>query len=269
MTPEGERPERFVGHQYPQAIPDPDEVGPGAPAPWSQLAVSSRSGMTISKVESSLRRENRLLAIHPLPDEPAELSFFVDASPVPATRRSAVLVALFEEEGEANVILTRRALSLRHHGGEIALPGGRCEGEETPVETALREAEEEVGLNAATISPLAWLSPIVSFASSSSIWPIVGLLPGRPALTIDLREVDRAFTVALSDLASDGAFVEERWRRNLLRPGADEDGYFPIQFFKVPGDVIWGATARVLTELLCLVTGVPWPGEHGLGGRAS
>jgi hypothetical protein len=75
----------------------------------------------------------------------------------------------------------------------------------------------------------------------------------------DPAEVDRAFSVSLKDLVAEGAFLEERWRRAVRRPGADEDGYFPIYFFAVPGDVIWGATARVLTELLCLVTGVEWP----------
>jgi hypothetical protein len=78
-------------------------------------------------------------------------------------------------------------------------------------------------------------------------------------LVIDPAEVDRAFAVTLKDLMADGAFLEERWRRDGLRPGSDDEGYFPIHFYAVPGDVIWGATARVLTELLCLVAGVTWP----------
>jgi 8-oxo-dGTP pyrophosphatase MutT (NUDIX family) len=258
MTPNGERPERFVGHHFPQIIPDPDDVAPGALAPWSSLPATGRSGFTLRLVQASLEREHRLLATDPFPDEPEELSFVADATPAPTTSRSAVLVALFEEEGETSLVLTRRALSMRHHGGEIALPGGRSEDAETPVETALREAREEIGLDPQTITPLAWLSPIVSFASRSSIWPVVGLLEGRPEFTIDPAEVDRAFTVTLAELVADDAFVEERWRRTLLRPGADADGYFPIHFYKVPGDVVWGATARVLSELLSLVTGVPW-----------
>ncbi|HVA52667.1 MAG TPA: NUDIX domain-containing protein [Acidimicrobiales bacterium] len=259
MTPNGERPERFVGHRYPQVIPDPDDVMPGALAPWSALPASARSGITLRTVTERLGRERRLLADHPFPDEPEELTFVADASPAPATSRSAVLVALFEEEGETSVVLTRRALSMRNHGGEIALPGGRSEDGETPVETALREAKEEIGLDPLTVTPLAWLSPLVSFASASSIWPVVGLLSGRPNFTVDPVEVDRAFSVSLADLVADDAFVEERWRRALLRPGADDDGYFPIHFYKVPGDVVWGATARVLSELLSLITGAPWP----------
>ena len=182
-----------------------------------------------------------------------------DAPPTLVTRRSAVLVALFEEEGETQLVLTRRSMTLRFHRGEIALPGGGQEGSETPTETALREAHEEVGLESSLVRPFAWLSPIVTFASGSSIWPIVGSLTGAPTFTIDPTEVDRAFAVALKDLVAEGAFVEERWRREHPRPGGDDDGYFPISFFRVPGDVIWGATARILTELLCLATGVAWP----------
>lgn len=87
----------------------------------------------------------------------------------------------------------------------------------------------------------------------------MGLLAHRPSFAIDTSEVDWAFSVALKDLVADGAFVEERWRRAQFRPGADSEGYFPIYFFKVPGDIVWGATARVLVELLSLVTGLPWP----------
>ena len=65
--------------------------------------------------------------------------------------------------------------------------------------------------------------------------------------------------MSLADLLAEGTFLEERWRRATPRPGADEDGYFPIYFYRVPGDLIWGATARVVTELLCVVTGVEWP----------
>lgn len=255
MSAPAERPERFAGHQYPQTIPDPDEIKVGRPPPWSSLPAASRTGFTIELVTSRLAEAGRLLSQSSPPPAPAELDLVVDDRPVAITHRSAVLAALFEEGGETHVVLTRRSFSMRSHRGEIALPGGRSHRGESAVQTALREAEEEVGLASALVEPLAWLSPIVTFASSSSIWPIVGVLRERPALTINPSEVDRAFSVALSDLVAEGAFVEERWRRATLRPGADADGFFPLYFFKVPGDVIWGATARVLTELLSLVTG--------------
>jgi 8-oxo-dGTP pyrophosphatase MutT (NUDIX family) len=259
MTNQGERPERFAGHLYPQSIPEPLHIKDGLPAPWSLLSPSSRRNLTFDKVTDRLRAANRLLESSEPPDEPEELGIVADDVPTPITQRSAVLVALFEEDGEAQLVLTRRALTLRYHRGEIALPGGRCEVDETPMETALREAHEEIGLDPSSVTPLAWLSPIVTFASGSSIWPIVGTLEHRPTFVIQTSEVDRAFSVALKDLVAEGAFIEERWRRTEARVGADDDGYFPIYFFKVPGDVIWGATARVVAELLVLVTGAVWP----------
>lgn len=259
MTHQGERPERFADHRFPQTIPEPLDVKVGRPAPWSSLPLTSRRGLTLDTVRERLAAADRLLVNSDPPDEPAELGVVADDTPVPITLRSAVLAALFEEDGEAQLVLTRRSMSLRHHRGEIALPGGRCDLDETPTETALREAREEIGLEPSSVTPIAWLSPIVTFASSSSIWPIVGTLDRRPTFTLETAEVDRAFTVSLRDLAAEGTFLEERWSRLEARPGVDGDGYFPIYFFKVPGEVIWGATARVVAELLALVTGATWP----------
>ena len=259
MAVNGERPERFAGHVFPQVIPEPLDIRPGAPAPWAALPAARREGLTLDLVEARLTEHSRTFASSQQPEVPAELTIVGDAPPTLVTRRSAVLVALFEERGEAQLVLTRRSMSLRYHRGEIALPGGGQEGDETPTETALREAYEEVGLESSLVRPFAWLSPIVTFASGSSIWPIVGALARVPTFTIDPAEVDRVFAVALRDLVEEGAFVEERWRREHTRPGGDGAGYFPINFFRVPGELIWGATARILTELLCLATGVDWP----------
>jgi 8-oxo-dGTP pyrophosphatase MutT (NUDIX family) len=252
-------PARFEGLEYPQVIPDPDDVLAGGPAPWSMLSADDRRGFTLDRVVERLRASGRHLDEGPVPGDPREMEAVADATSRPIIHRSAVLVALFEEDGEAHVVLTRRSSALRSHRGEIALPGGRSDVDEAPLDTALREAHEEVGIDPSLVTPVAWLSPIVTFASGSAIWPVVGVLAARPVLVIDPAEVDRAFAVTLKDLMADGAFLEERWRRDGLRPGSDDEGYFPIHFYAVPGDVIWGATARVLTELLCLVAGVTWP----------
>jgi 8-oxo-dGTP pyrophosphatase MutT (NUDIX family) len=257
--PNANRPARFEGFAFPQVIPEPDDVIAGEPAPWSVLDEASRRGFTLARVVERLRAGERHLDGWPVPGDPQEMEAVMDATSRPIVNRAAVLLALFEEDGETYVVLTRRASTLRSHRGEIALPGGRSDGDETPIETALREAHEEVGIDPGSVSPIGWLSPIVTFASGSALWPVIGVLGERPKLVTDPAEVDRAFSVSLKDLVADGAFLEERWRREVRRPGADEDGYFPIYFFAVPGDVIWGATARVLTELLCLVTGVKWP----------
>jgi 8-oxo-dGTP pyrophosphatase MutT (NUDIX family) len=251
--------ERFENHDYPQLIPEPVDVRPGNVAPWSTVRPEDRRGLDLATVIERLGSSGRTGIA---PSHPRELDEVADATPRPATKRSAVLVALYEDDGETRVVLTRRSVALRNHRGEVALPGGRSEPDEEPVATALREAHEEIGLTPSEVTPVGWLSPIVSFASESAIWPVVATMDRLPALVADPTEVERVFTVALSDLLVEGAFVEERWRRETPRPGADGDGYFPVYFFRVPGEVIWGATARVLTELLCVAVDVAWPGER-------
>ena len=259
----GARPERFPGHRYPQVIPEPDEVRPGAPAPWGHLAAIERRQLSVELVVARLAARGRSIDAGP----PALTGELIEVSrrPGPPSRPSAVLVALLEVDGEAHVVLTRRSMALRNHRGEIALPGGRQDGDEDAIATALREADEEVGLDPARVSPVGWLSPIASIVSNSAIWPVVATVAGRPKWRAQPGEVDRVFSVALADLLADGAFVEERWRRATPRPGADDDGFFPIYFFRVPGDLIWGATARVLVELLAIASGVDLgEGDGGL-----
>ena len=250
----GPRAERFPGHRYPQVVPEPDEVRPGAPAPWAHLEASARRSIDVARVVRRLVERGRSLeaGLPPLSQELLALA----REPGLTVRPSAVLVALLEVEGEAHVVLTRRSRALRHHRGEIALPGGRRDGDEDAVATALREANEEIGLDPAHVSPVGWLSPIASVVSNSAIWPVVGTVAGQPRWRPQPGEVERVFSVALADLLADDAFVEERWRRATPRPGADDEGFFPIYFFRVPEDLIWGATARVLVELLSIVTGV-------------
>jgi 8-oxo-dGTP pyrophosphatase MutT (NUDIX family) len=258
MAPDGTRPARFEGHVYPQILPEPDDIQSGARAPWSALPLADRSGLTLEVVETRLRDALRHFDNSVIPGDPSSMAV-ADIEGQPISRRSAVLVALFEEAGETQVVLTRRSFSMRAHRGEIALPGGRSDDDETPIDTALREAREEVGIAESSVRVVGWLSPLVTLALGSAIWPVVGFLDERPVMVTDPAEVERAFTVSLAELLADDTFLEERWRRELARPGADADGYFPIYFYRVPGDLIWGATARVVTELLCVVTGVEWP----------
>jgi 8-oxo-dGTP pyrophosphatase MutT (NUDIX family) len=164
----------------------------------------------------------------------------------PDKRRAAVLAALFEEDGEARVILTRRAAHLRSHTGEVSFPGGRLDDDEEPVAAALREAAEEVGIDPATVEIIGELSPLATVGSRASITPFVGLLRARPVLVPNPGEVELAFDVSLAELMVDGVFREERWQFAGIPDR-------PMYFFELPDDTVWGATARMLFELLELV----------------
>ncbi len=177
------------------------------------------------------------------------------ADPRLAASPSAVLVILFEEEGEARVVLTRRSSRLRSHTSQISFPGGRLDPGEDVATAARREAEEEVGLTG-PMTTVGWLRPVHTLSSGSMIAPVVVALPARPQLVASPDEVDRVFDVALADLAADGVFHEERWARPDLLDPTSADGSFPVWFFEVAGETVWGATARLLTELVSVAVGV-------------
>jgi len=233
-------------------IPRPPDAAPGRPAPWHELAPERRL-VSVASLGRALEGAGRSLGVDP--PEPLDELTGVPADVTERLVDAAVLVAAFEESGAARVVLTRRAGTLRRHRGEVSFPGGRIEPGETPLAAAMREAHEEVGLDPDAVRPVAWLRPIVTFASGSVIRPYVALLEQRPALVAQPSEVDRAFDVSLDELLAEGSYREEVWRRRSPRaPGAD--GTFPISFFEADGETIWGATARILTELCCLAVGV-------------
>jgi 8-oxo-dGTP pyrophosphatase MutT (NUDIX family) len=241
------------GNRGVQRIPRPPDATPGRPAPWADVPPPARRGLGLDALRAALDGVGRSLEVAP-PDPLHELTG-LDAATSAGLRDSAVLVAAFEEDGEARVVLTRRSDTLRRHRGEVAFPGGRLEPGEAPLAAALREAHEEVGIAPDAVHPVGWLRPIVTFASGSIIRPYVGALDARPELRAQPEEVDRCFDVSIRELLDDGVFREERWRRPSRR-AVEGDGTFPIFFFEVAGETVWGATARILTELCCLVVGV-------------
>jgi 8-oxo-dGTP pyrophosphatase MutT (NUDIX family) len=178
-------------------------------------------------------------------------------------RPAAVLVPLFEEDGETRVILTVRSSQLRSHTGEVAFPGGRLDPGESVDDGARREAYEEIGLDRSSVEIVGPLNTMPTVSSNTLMTPVVGVLPGRPTLVAAPDEVARIFDVALADLLADDVFVEEWWSVPG-RPGMDGEvgAGFPVWFFHAGGETIWGATARVLVELLCLTLGLPVPYRH-------
>ena len=165
----------------------------------------------------------------------------------PGARPSAVLIALYDEGDGAVVVLTRRAQHLRTHKGEVSFPGGRQEAGESPQQTALRESHEETGLSPADVDLVGELDPLATFSSGSLIVPFVGLLAQRPTLVAEEAEVEAILHVPLADLLDADAYREELW--------LFADGYHPLHFFEIVGDTVWGATARILHQLLSITTG--------------
>ena len=93
----------------------------------------------------------------------------------------------------------------------------------------------------------------MTMVSASLIMPVVATVAARPHLVVSPVEVERAFDVSLAELAEPGIFHEERWRiPGRTIPGTDDDA-FAVRFFEVSGEMIWGATARMLYELLTIV----------------
>ena len=155
-------------------------------------------------------------------------------------------------------LAARRAAELRSHRGQVSFPGGRIDpGEDAPA-AARREAFEEVGLLPSQVDVVGWLHPLFTMSAGSFISPVVGVLSGRPALVPNPAEVARAFDVALAALVADGVFHEERWTHQPGRPPPGPDGRRAVWFFEVDGETVWGATARVLVQLLSLVLELPF-----------
>jgi 8-oxo-dGTP pyrophosphatase MutT (NUDIX family) len=158
---------------------------------------------------------------------------------------------MFEEGGEARVILEKRPEHMPSHQGEIAFPGGKVQADvdATVLDAALREAEEEIGLARSEVEVVAELDGISTIASRFTITPFVGLLAARPRLVPDPREVVTVLDVALSELLHDGAYREERWDLGIPDRA--------VHFFELPDETVWGATARILAAFL----------EHLVAGR--
>jgi 8-oxo-dGTP pyrophosphatase MutT (NUDIX family) len=153
---------------------------------------------------------------------------------------AGVLVALYVSEGRVHAVFTRRRDDLRRHPGEISFPGGRHDDADPDLlATALREAEEEIGLAPSAVQVLGALQPTPTIATGYAIYPFVGLIEPGLAWTLSAREVAEVLELALDDLLAGYG------RRRLLRRG------IPIRTdtYVVGDDLIWGATARILGDL--------------------
>jgi 8-oxo-dGTP pyrophosphatase MutT (NUDIX family) len=154
---------------------------------------------------------------------------------------AAVLAPLHERDGELWAVLIKRRATLRLHAGQISFPGGRHEPDDPDLaHTALREAHEEIGLDPAAVTLLGALAPTPTFVSDIAIYPIVGLIERPAAWAPAADEVEAVLEAPLRALASTHR-VE-----TFERPG----GRVTTDAYTIDGERIWGATGRILTDLL-------------------
>jgi 8-oxo-dGTP pyrophosphatase MutT (NUDIX family) len=161
--------------------------------------------------------------------------------PVHGRTEAAVLAALYFQDGELHAIFTRRRRDLRSHPGEISFPGGRRdEGEELSL-TALREAEEEIGLHRGNVQLLGALAPVATFVTNYAVYPFVGLIEPGGTWTPSATEVDEVLELRLADLAASRTRTRLEHRGISIRTDIYDVG---------EALVIWGATARIVSDLL-------------------
>ncbi|HUR86319.1 MAG TPA: CoA pyrophosphatase [Solirubrobacteraceae bacterium] len=158
--------------------------------------------------------------------------------------KAAVLAALYVDGGDLHAVFTRRRHDLRSHAGEISFPGGRRdEGEDLRV-TALRETEEEIGLPRDQVDIVGALTPTPTVATNYAVYPFVGLIDAGMAWTLSANEVEEVIELRLTDLRAAHS------RRRLLHRGIP----FRTDVYDAgEGLVIWGATARIVGDLLARV----------------
>jgi 8-oxo-dGTP pyrophosphatase MutT (NUDIX family) len=155
---------------------------------------------------------------------------------------AAVLVPLYEApDGELRVVLTKRRADLRRHPGEISFPGGRRDLEDATLsDTALREAEEEIGLLRADVALVGALERTSTFATNYAIHPFVGLLEGKRMWQPSAFEVDTVLEPSLREVR------QGRTRTRIERRGIA----FETDAYALGDQLVWGATARILERLL-------------------
>jgi 8-oxo-dGTP pyrophosphatase MutT (NUDIX family) len=194
----------------------------------------------------------RLLA-GPLPGLAAQLRMAPDPRMWPeegaALRPAAALLLIYPQQDEWHVPLTVRASGLRHHTGQVSLPGGRLDHpDETIEQAALREAQEEIGVAPHEVEIIGRLTPVAIAVSAHLLHPVVGIANQRPAFTIAAHEVAQLIELSIAQLREPG-IVRSEQRRRPLAPHVVQ----MVPYYDVAGARIWGATAMVLSEFIALL----------------
>lgn len=161
-------------------------------------------------------------------------------------RIAAGLLVLYPGAHGPSIPLTVRASGLRRHAGQISLPGGATDEGETLVQAALREAHEEIGLDPARVRILGELTPVYVLVSGFTLHPVVGITDERPEFRPAAHEVQQVIEVSIHDL-QDASNIRQGTRTR-------EGIAIEYPYFDLGGKHVWGATAMILGEFICLLT---------------
>jgi 8-oxo-dGTP pyrophosphatase MutT (NUDIX family) len=234
-----------------QRIPRPDRVIPGEAAAWAGLTPAQRR-FTLGDIRA-------VAAGLPSPVEAREVR-------IPAGLAAVLVPFVADAGGEAHLILTKRPDTMLSHRGEIAFPGGKVDPalDVDLAATALREAHEEVGLPLAAVEIVAELPSLNTISSSFCLTPFVGVVKGRPVLVPHTREVAGVFEIPVSALLAPGVYHQERWELTdpalVVESGAEGDRVVrAVDFFELPSETVWGATANILARFLERLTATRRP----------
>jgi 8-oxo-dGTP pyrophosphatase MutT (NUDIX family) len=189
----------------------------------------------------------------PLPGLAAQLRMAPDPRTWPeegaVLRPAAALLLIYPHAGEWHVPLTVRGSGLRHHTGQVSLPGGRLDHpDETVEQAALREAYEEIGVAPNTVEIVGRLTPVPIAVSGHLLHPVVGIATERPRFSVAAGEVERLIELPVARLMERDAVAAEQ-RIRPLPPHVVQT----VPYFDVAGARIWGATAMVLAEFTALL----------------
>ena len=168
------------------------------------------------------------------------------------TRDGAALVLIYPHEDAFFLPLTVRGSGLRNHTGQVSLPGGRVDEGETIEAAALREAEEEIGVDRGSVLVLGRLTPLHIPVSNYLLHPVVGFLPARPVFHRAEWEVARIIEPTLAQLRDAATVKRELQRRATGGQTIDVD----VPFFDIESEKVWGATAMVLAEFCAILAGL-------------
>ena len=202
--------------------------------------------MTIDDVRRALTRPRPGLEAQARMAPPYRRNQMAEMLNPPADcKQAGVLILLYPQNGLLHFPLTRRPDSVEFHKGQIGLPGGSRENAESLRQAALREAQEEIGVEQSAVEVLGQLSSLYILPSNFCVQPFVGYTPRRPDFQLEEKEVVELIEAPLATLLDPASAHEEDWD---IRGGT-----WRIPFYRFGPHKVWGATAMILAEFVALL----------------